>query len=126
MLKNQIEILHNKNISDNCPDFLRLINDVVLMIRALNLSISILKQIIIDNGRDNETLSHLRIFFESFACAHIHNTKNYDIDGTVIKLTGDFWINLVNNLDDFYDVYKAIDWIFAIPCDQRIKGSKDK
>ncbi len=126
MLKKKIEILHNKNISDDCPDFLRLINDIVLMIRALNLSINILKQIIIDNGENNEILSHLKIFFESFAYAHIHNTKNYNIEGHVIKLTGDFWINLVNNLDDFYDVYKTIDWIFAIPCNQRIKGSKDR
>lgn len=104
-------------------DLLSLIKDVARMIRALNHSIKSLKQIMVSCKKvlKRDEIEYNKLFFESFAHAHGCNTRKYEINNHVIKLTGEFWVNLVNNLDEFYDTYEMIDSEFFIPCDQRIR-----
>ena len=91
---------------DQDQELLRLIKDISSMINALNLSTSILTRILEETETYDKILLHKKVFFESYACAHIHNTRKYMISGKEIKLTGEFWVNIVNSLDEFSNTYK--------------------
>jgi hypothetical protein len=99
--KNQI---HVSEFDQKDTIFVQLVQDVVSMIRGLNLSLSALIHALEQNG---ETLQSDRLesckelFFESYACAHINNTRTYMVNGKQIKLTGRFWVNIINDLNIF-------------------------
>jgi len=139
--KNQIHIPESEQKDIN---FVQMVQDVVSMIRGLNLCLSALIHLLEQN---DETLvsdrlasdrlasdrlasdrlasdrlasdrlasdrltsdrlasdrleSYKELFFESYACAHINNTRTYMVNGKIIKLTGRFWVNIINDLNIF-------------------------
>ena len=104
---NRVMMLLKKYLDPSHLDSQPVIKDVILMINALKLSLRAMVQNLNDNGIE-EIRSQQKIFFESYALAHKHNTRKYNINDSVqnkIILKGEFWVNLVTCLDEFHETY---------------------